>query len=100
MKYDRFKSQMLALFFIVSIVPALVVGAVWYVYTQTNSLNFLFLDFNSFVLPVIMMGLIPAVLLSFVFAELLTRPVRRIRDAALELANGNFKSRFKHHGRG
>lgn len=97
MKPDQFRRQILALFFIVSIVPALVVGAVWYVYTQTNTLNFLFLDFKSFVLPVIMVGLIPAVLLSYMFAELLARPVRRIRDVTSELARGNFDVRF--HGR-
>jgi formate hydrogenlyase subunit 3/multisubunit Na+/H+ antiporter MnhD subunit len=46
MKPDHFKRQTLALFFIVSVIPALIVGAVWYVYTQTATLNFLFLDFG------------------------------------------------------
>ncbi|HEY2004649.1 MAG TPA: ATP-binding protein [Candidatus Saccharimonadia bacterium] len=98
MRYDRFKSQVLALFFVVSIVPALVVGAVWYFYIQTSSTNFLFLDFKTFVLPVILIGLIPALFLSFLFAELLVKPVRRIREAALELARGNFKAQFKRGG--
>src|SRR5689334_5543011 len=96
MRYDRFKSQVLALFFVVSIVPALVVAAVWYVYTQTSPTNFLFLDFKTFVLPVIMIGILPALFLSFLFAELLTRPVRRIRQAAIELSKGNFKAQFRH----
>jgi PAS domain S-box-containing protein len=87
---NRFKRQTLSLFFIVSVVPALIVGAVWYVYTQTTTLNFLFLDFNSFVLPVIMVGIIPAVILSFLFAELLTKPVRNILQAATHLAEGDF----------
>ncbi|HEY6736221.1 MAG TPA: ATP-binding protein [Candidatus Saccharimonadia bacterium] len=100
MKADQFRRQTLALFFIVSIVPALVVGAVWYLFTQTSRLNFLFLDFDSFVLPVILVGVIPAVTLSFVFAELLARPVRRIRDAVLELAKGNFSTQFRGHGAG
>ena len=100
MRYDRFKSQVLALFFIVSIVPALIVGAVWYFYSQNAEANFLVLDFNSFVLPIIMIGLLPAVLLSFLFAELLARPVRRIRDAALELSKGNFKAQFNGRGAG
>ncbi len=90
MKSARFKRQTLSLFFIVSAVPALIVGAVWYVYTQTASLNFLFLDFNSFVLPVIMVGIIPAIILSYIFAELLTKPVRQILQAATRLANGDF----------
>ena len=94
---ERFKRQTLALFFIVSIVPALIVGAVWYVYTQTNTLNFLFLDFNSFVLPVIMVGIIPAVVLSFLFAELLFRPIREIHAAALKLAGGDYSPKFRHH---
>src|SRR5215469_8393549 len=98
MKYDRFKSQVLALFFIVSITPALVVGAVWYVYTQTSQINFLYLDFKSFVLPVIFIGILPAVFLSFFFAELLAKPVRRIHQAAVDLAQGNFKVAFKNHG--
>jgi PAS domain S-box-containing protein len=99
-KTDRFKRQTLALFFIVSAVPALMVGAVWYVYTQTTTLNFLYLDVNSFVLPVIMVGLIPAIILSFVFAELLARPVRKILDAASSLAAGNFEQQFETKGTG
>ncbi len=90
MKSARFRRQTLALFFIVSVVPALIVGAVWYVYTQTNTLNFLFLDFNAFVLPVIMVGIIPAIILSYIFAELLTRPVRQIMQAVTKLAAGDF----------
>jgi PAS domain S-box-containing protein len=100
MKPDQFRRQLLAVFFVVSVVPALVVGAIWYVYTQTSTLNFLFLDFDSFVLPVILVGLIPAVVLSVVFAELLARPVHRIRNAALEMASGNYKTRFHSHGAG
>jgi PAS domain S-box-containing protein len=100
MRHDRFKSQVLALFFIVSIVPALVVGVIWYVYTQTSTVNFLYLDYQTFVLPVVMIGVIPAVFLSFAFAELLARPVRRIRDTTTELAKGNFKTRIKKDGPG
>lgn len=100
MKADQFRRQTLALFFIVSIVPALVVGAVWYLFTQTSTLNFIFLDFNNFVLPVIMVGVIPAVTLSYLFAELLARPVRHIRDTALELARGNFTIHPNQHSAG
>ena len=83
-----------------SVVPALIVGAVWYVYTQTATLNFLFLDFNSFVLPVIMVGIIPAVILSFIFAELLTKPVREILVAATRLADGDYEPKIRKHERG
>ncbi len=100
MRADRFKRQTLALFFITSIVPALIVGAVWYVYTQSTRLNFLFLDFKSFVLPVILVGVLPALILSFAFAELLARPVRRIHAAVQELAKGNFKEQFRDNGTG
>jgi PAS domain S-box-containing protein len=92
-KSNRFKRQTLALFFVVSAVPALIVGAVWYVYTQSTTLNFLFL-------PVIMVGILPAVILSFIFAELLARPVRRILDGATKLAAGNFSRQFDIHGHG
>jgi PAS domain S-box-containing protein len=94
MRSDRFKRQTLALFFIVSIVPALIVGAVWYVYSQNASANVLLVNLSSLVLPVIMVGVLPAVILSFIFAELLARPVRRIHRATLELARGNFKAQF------
>jgi len=99
-KSEQFKRQTLALFFIVSVVPALIVGAVWYAYSQTTSLNFLLLDFKSFVLPVTMLGVLPAVLLSFVFAELLARPVREIHRAVHRLATGDFSRKFEGKGSG
>jgi PAS domain S-box-containing protein len=98
MRSDRFQRQVLALFAIVSVVPALVVGAVWFVYSQSTQLNLLLVDFKSFVLPVILVGLLPALILSLAFANLLSRPVRRIRDAALDMAKGNFKPKFSHGG--
>lgn len=93
---DRFIRQTLALFFIVSLVPALVVAAIWYVNAQTN--NNITLDFRSYILPVMTLGILPAIVLSFAFAELLARPVRRIRDAVTELARGNYETHFGHHG--
>ncbi len=97
---ELFRRQTLALFFIVSIVPALIVGAVWYAYSQTTVLNFLILDFNSFVFPVIMVGIVPALILSFIFAEILTRPVREIHAAIQRLATGDFSRQFKGDGQG
>jgi two-component system sensor histidine kinase VicK len=102
MKYGRnsehYLRQTLALFFIVSLVPALVVAAIWYLNTAGS--NSLVLDFRSYVLPVMVLGVLPAMILSFLFAELLARPVRRIRDAARDLASGNFKTQLNNHKAG
>jgi len=99
-KSELFRRQTLALFFIVSIIPALIVGAVWYAFTTTNTLNFLLLDFNSFMLPVMMLGIIPAIILSFIFAEILARPVREIHRAIHRLAVGDFSRQFNIKGSG
>lgn len=98
MKSTRYLRQSLALFFIVTLIPALVVAAIWYLNAQTGTA--LELNFQSYVLPVMILGVLPALILSFVFAELLARPVRRIHAAVLELARGNFKAQFRTHGAG
>lgn len=90
---SRFKNKSLALFFIVSLVPALVVAAVWYVNAMTQGLESVELDFQTYVVPVFFLGILPALVLSFAFAELLSRPVRRIHIAILELSRGNFSHR-------
>ncbi|HEX3082203.1 MAG TPA: ATP-binding protein [Candidatus Saccharimonadia bacterium] len=95
---NRFIRRSLALFFIISLIPALVVAAVWYLNGQTGDRRTL--DFTVYVLPVMILGILPAMILSFVFAELLARPVRRIHQAALELARGNFKAQFNTNGAG
>ncbi len=98
LRSNRFKRQTLALFFIVSIVPALIVGAVWYVSSQDSNNSLQFVGLSSFVLPVMMLGVLPAVALSFVFAELLAKPVRDIHRATLELVRGNFRARTEIRG--
>lgn len=85
----KYKRQTLALFFIVSLVPALLVAAIWYWLSQINSAAVLELDFSHLVLPVFLVGVLPAIVLSFIFAELLSRPVRDIHHAIMELAAGN-----------
>lgn len=87
---SRFKRQTLALFFIVSMVPALLVAAIWYWLTQVSSSAMLEVDVSHLVLPVFLIGLLPAIVLSFIFAELLARPVRDIHKAVTQLAAGNF----------
>ena len=69
MKYgrnsQRYLRQTLALFFIVSLVPALVVAAVWYVNGQNG--NDVMLDLRAYVLPIMVLGILPAIILSFLF---------------------------------
>jgi len=98
MKSTRYLRQSLALFFIVTLIPALVVAAVWYLNTQAGAA--FELNFQSYVLPVMIVGVLPALILSFIFAELLARPVLRIHAAVMELARGNFKAQFKSRGAG
>jgi PAS domain S-box-containing protein len=98
MKSTRYLRQSLALFFIVSLIPALVVAAVWYENSQTGGRSLL--EFQAYVLPIMILGILPAIILSFLFAELLARPVRRIHAAVIELARGNFNAQFKTHSAG
>ncbi|HSX02467.1 MAG TPA: ATP-binding protein [Candidatus Saccharimonadia bacterium] len=100
MRSSQFKRQSLSLFFIVTLIPALVVAAIWYLNVGLGLSNQLLVNLQSFVLPVIFLGVLPAMILSFVFAELLARPVRRIHAAVLELARGNFDAHFKTHDAG
>jgi two-component system phosphate regulon sensor histidine kinase PhoR len=88
----QYKRQTLALFFIVSLIPALVVAAIWYLETQISSGDSLIVNFKSFVLPVMVLGVLPALILSFVFAELLARPLRAIHAALYKLASGHYLS--------
>lgn len=89
MSKRTYKNQTLGLFFIVSLVPALFVGAIWYGYTQSTHSDAIYLSFHSIVLPVMALGILPAIALSFAFAELLHRPVRRLQEAAHEISKGN-----------
>ncbi|HUD11403.1 MAG TPA: ATP-binding protein [Candidatus Saccharimonadia bacterium] len=95
MNSSRYLRKSLALFFIVSLIPALVVAAVWYVNTENGDRAIL--DLQTYVLPIMVLGILPAIILSLIFAELLARPVRRIHAAVQELARGNFTAQF--HGR-
>jgi PAS domain S-box-containing protein len=98
MKSSKYLRQSLALFFIVSLIPALVVAAVWYVNSLTDQQATL--NFEIYVLPIMILGILPAIILSFIFAELLARPVRRIQAALEELSKGNFKAQFETHDAG
>jgi two-component system sensor histidine kinase VicK len=85
-KPDQFKRQVLGFFFVVSATPVLLVLTVRYVAAQGP------------VWPYLAIGLLPAIILSIIFADLLARPVRRILDTVQDLAKGNFKTQFNHPG--
>lgn len=89
---SSYQRRTLALFFIVALVPALIVSAVWYAFTQAETPGFSFFNLKDFILPSALLGLLPALLLAVTFAELLARPVRRIHDAALALKSGNYQA--------
>lgn len=90
MSKRTYKDQTLGLFFILSLMPALFVGAIWYGYTRVIDSHSLYIDVNSVIMPVMLLGILPAVFLSFIFAELLHRPVRRLQEAAKQIAKGDF----------
>ena len=74
MKTSAYRRQTLSLFFIVSVVPALVAVAVWYHHIQ----------------PVMLLALLPALGLSVIFARLLERRLGIVTIAANKLAAGRF----------
>ncbi len=91
MSKHTYKGEALSLFFIVSLVPALFVGAIWYGYTKTTHVDEIYVNFHSLALPVMALAVLPAIVLSFLFAELLHRPVRRLQEAARKISNGDLK---------
>lgn len=89
-----FKRQVLFLFFIVSLLPAMTVSALWYISTLDAG-EATILSFGQFVAPVALTGLLPATILSFIFAELLVSPIRRIHQAITQINLGNLGYRLK-----
>lgn len=93
---SRFKRQILFLFIIVSLTPALTVSALWYSFTHNSSnpaANFI--SIGQFVTPVALIGLAPAIALSIVFAELLLLPIRKIHAAITQISIGNLRYHIK-----
>jgi PAS domain S-box-containing protein len=84
MNLDRFKRRVLALFLLASVLPAALL-AMWLHNVQ-----------DSGYLTIILVAAVPAVALSLLFSELLDRPVRRIRSAAMDLAKGDLRTQFRH----
>ncbi len=92
-----FSRRALLLFFIVSLTPALTVSTVWYSATR-NLGDTNFISLGSFVAPVAIMGLLPAIILGVVFAELLAVPIRRLHQGILRIGGGDLTTRV-HFGR-
>ncbi len=93
---DRFRYHALALFFAVALFPAVTVSTLWYVLTRATTSGSL-VSYGIVVLPIAILGLAPALVLSFFFVELLVQPIRRLHQAIDEISKGNFnfRSHFK-----
>jgi two-component system, OmpR family, sensor histidine kinase VicK len=86
-----FKRQALLLFFITSLLPAMTVSTLWYLFTrESGSVN---VEIGRYVAPLALLGLAPAAILSWGFAELLVGPIKRIHEAVNQLAAGNLNYR-------
>jgi PAS domain S-box-containing protein len=82
-KPNQFKRQILVLFLVVSATPLVL------------SLSIRYLVSPSLTWPYLLIGLLPAIALSLIFADLMTRPVRRILAAVQELATrGNLQTKI------
>jgi PAS domain S-box-containing protein len=86
MKHSQFKRRTFFLFFVVALVPAVIVGTAWYASFQLEASS----ATTTIITLITIFGIVAAILLSFVFATLLTRPIRRIHEAALALAGGHY----------
>jgi two-component system phosphate regulon sensor histidine kinase PhoR len=91
MSKHTYKGEALSLFFIISLTPVLFVGAIWYGYTKTSHTSDLYINFHTLALPIMALAVLPAIVLSFIFTELLYRPVRKLEEAAKKISAGNLK---------
>ena len=93
-KHNQFKRRALLLFLIVSLAPAMTVSALWYIYTR-NIAGGSFINFGSFVVPIALLGLMPAIILAIIFAEVLAIPIRHLQEGVARIAKGDFSFRVK-----
>jgi|GEM_PF-3845656 len=89
MKHSRFKRSTFVLFTVVAMVPSLIVGAAWYTADQLGIVSVT----DPTIFTLIGIALVAAMTLSFLFASLLTGPIKRIHEAALALAGGHYAGR-------
>lgn len=92
---NRFQRRALYLFFVVSLVPALTVSLAWYLMTRGETPGGELVAIGAFLIPAAVYGLIPALILSFIFAQLLAKPIRSMQSALHQIALGNFAYRSK-----
>lgn len=85
----QFSRRALLLFFIVSLLPAVTVSVMWFILTRESGLVFV----GSYVAPIALLGLGPAIVLGILFAELLAIPIRRLHQAILRIGNGHLDTR-------
>ncbi len=88
----QFQRRALLLFLIVSVLPALTVSALWWVYTKDIA-GAQFINFGQLVAPVALVGLLPAIIVAILFAELLAIPIRRLHQGIIQISIGDYKSR-------
>jgi PAS domain S-box-containing protein len=91
----QFKRRALILFLIVSLLPALTVSALWYAMARSNISASQFVSFGDFVIPVALLGFLPAVILAILFAELLAVPIRRLHHGITQIGAGDLEYRLK-----
>jgi nitrogen fixation/metabolism regulation signal transduction histidine kinase len=86
---DKFRKQALILFFAVALFPALTVSALWYTISRGTPGSDL-MTIGGIIAPIALLGILPAMILGIVFAELLANPIKRIHLAIREISRGNF----------
>ncbi len=89
---SQFKRRALLLFLITSLMPALTVSVLWYSLTSDVKLNFVTID--GFVIPIALIGLVPAIAVGLLFAEALAIPIRRLHQGITRMAKGEFGHRI------
>jgi signal transduction histidine kinase len=87
--HSQFKRRVLLLFIIVSILPAITVSALWYTLTRQLA-STSFITVGNFVAPIAFLGLLPALVVGIIFAEMLAIPIRRLHQGIAELTKNNF----------
>jgi two-component system, OmpR family, phosphate regulon sensor histidine kinase PhoR len=94
---EKFRRQALILFIAVGLFPALVVSALWYSVTR-NTPGSEVLGLGGIVVPIAIIGLMPAIILGIAFAELLSRPIKLLAEAIEQIRQGNlaYRTHFRH----
>ncbi len=94
---EKFRRQAIVLFFAVGLFPALIVSSLWYVVTR-NTPGSSLLGLGGIAVPIAILGLLPAIILGLIFAELLSHPIKLISEAIYQMKQGNlsYRTHFQH----